>query len=100
MQTLRLLALSLLSLGATAAVPTLSPLHTPQATRSSYKDGYNQGLAETTGNKCIDGNNFEYNYYAYYRPRAEQNYQNDPSDYYQGYLNGQSEGYNTPVVCR
>lgn len=100
MQMLRLLVLSLLSLGATAAVPTPNPLRTPQATRSNYQDGYNQGFAETTSNKCIDGNNFESNYYAYYRPRAEQNYQNDPSDYNQGYLDGQSEGYNTPVVCR
>ncbi|MDO7887945.1 hypothetical protein [Hymenobacter cheonanensis] len=100
MQTLRLLVLSLVSLGATAAVPLASPLRTQQATRSSYQDGYNQGFSETTSNKCIDGNNFEYNYATYYRPRAEQNYQNDPSDYNQGYLDGQAEGYNTPVMCR
>jgi len=100
MQTFRLLALSLLSLGATAAVPTAHLPHTRQATRSAYQDGYNQGFSETTSNKCIDGNNFEYNYYTYYQPRAEQNYQNDPSDYNQGYLDGQAEGYNTPVMCR
>ena len=104
MQQLRLLALSLLSLGATAAVtaavPTTSSLHTQRAIRSSYQDGYNQGLSETTSNKCIDGVNFENNYATYYRPRAEQNYQNDPSDYYQGYLDGQDAGYNTPVLCR
>jgi|GEM_PF-3844713 len=100
MQQLRLLALSLISLGATAAVPTSSSLPTQQASRSSYQDGYNQGLAETTSNKCLDGNNFENNYATYYRPRAEQNYQNDPSDYSQGYLDGQDAGYNTPVMCQ
>lgn len=99
MQKLRLLALSLISLGATAAVPPLSPLRTPQATRSTYQDGYNQAFSETTSNKCIDGNRFGDNYATYYRPRAEQNYQNDPSDYNQGYLDGQSEGYDTPVMC-
>ena len=100
MQTLRLLALSLVSLGATAAVPLASPLRTQQATRNAYQDGYNQGFSDTTGNKCLDGSRFESNYATYYRPRAEQNYQNDPSDYYQGYLDGQDEGHITPVICR
>jgi hypothetical protein len=101
MNKLRLLALaSLLALGATASLPAATLPRPQQAARSAYQDGYNQGLSDTTSNKCIDGFNFEANYATYYQPRAEQNYQYDPSEYNQGYLDGQAEGYNTPVVCR
>jgi hypothetical protein len=104
MNKLRLLTVAaLLALGATASLPaatlTSAPRSNSQQAASAYQDGYDQGFSDTTSNHCLDGTNFESNYATYYRPDAAQNYQDDPSDYNQGYLDGQAEGHVTPVVC-
>jgi hypothetical protein len=104
MNKLRLLTVaSLLALGATASLPaatlTSAPRSNSQQDATAYQDGYDQGFSDTTSNHCLDGTNFESNYATYYQPGAAQNYQDDPSDYNQGYLDGQAEGHVTPVVC-
>lgn len=104
MRTLRLLAAaSLLALGATASLPaaTLRTASQSVAQRADgeYQDGYDQGYSDTTTNKCLDGTNFDANYASDYRPTAEQAYQDDPSDYNQGYLDGQAKGKVTFVAC-
>jgi hypothetical protein len=105
MHKLRLLAVaSLLALGATASLPaatlTAAPQPVAQRAEGDYQDGYDQGYAETTNNKCLDGTNFDANYASDYRPTAEQTYQDDPSDYNQGYLDGQAKGNVTFVACQ
>jgi hypothetical protein len=100
MNKLRMLALaSLLALGVNSSLPAATLTRTEQATRSSYEDGFDQGFADTTGSKCSDGNRFENKYDTEYRPTAEQNFQSDPSDYNQGYLDGQSAGYDAETMC-
>lgn len=103
----RLLASALLlaTAGATNATPPhrLAPAPAVVRTAETYQDGYDRGLRETLQNKCIDGNNFGYNYSHYYEPRAQQNYyytQGTPDeDYYRGYLEGMQEGYIQPAYC-
>ena len=104
MNKLRLLTVaSLLALGATASLPaatlTSAPRANSQQAASEYQDGYDQGFSDTTSYHCLDGTNFESNYTSSYLPDAKQNYQDNPSDYNQGYLDGQAEGHITPVVC-
>lgn len=106
----RLLSVALLfatagSVNATLPVRSLAPATSSATARvaDTYQDAYQQGLRETLQNKCIDGNNFNHNYFNYYEPRAQQNadYSQGTSDedYYRGYLDGLHEGYNQPAYC-
>lgn len=104
MKRLRFLSLSvLLALGSVASSFTPSRAGTEQASSyDDYQNGYTTGKRETEQNKCIDGNNFVQNY-EFYRQRVT-NYRDtalspDDYDFYQGYLDGMEEGYNTPVTC-
>ncbi|TGD80283.1 hypothetical protein [Hymenobacter wooponensis] len=103
----RSLSLSaLLALG--AATSAFTPSRPAIETRSAvsytdYVDGYTHGKKEAEENKCIDGAQFQYKYTTYYHPWAERNrsYATTPEeyDYWNGYVEGMEEGYNTPVVC-
>lgn len=96
---------ALLGTGAVASSFASSPAsdyRQGRAAYSDYQDGYANGKRETEQNKCIDGPNFpeRYEWYrqrvAYWQATAATQ---EEADYYQGYLDGMQEGYNTPVVC-
>lgn len=103
--------LKFLSLAAALAVGSASsavPLVETQAKSSvhrsyaDYQAGYANGKRETEQNKCIDGDYFVERYHNY-RQRVE-GYFNYPmtqeeQDYWTGYLDGMTDGYNTPVYC-
>lgn len=106
------LLLRSLSLGALLALSAATSAFTPsrpaietrsKASYADYLDGYTRGKRETEQNKCIDGDRFQYNYYTYYHPWAERNRgyatTQEEYDYYNGYVDGMEEGFNTPVVC-
>lgn len=105
----RLLSVALLlatagTVNATLPLPSLAPPTTAASRMAdAYQDAYAQGLRETLQNKCIDGNNFSYNYSHYYEPSAQRNYDYSvgtaDEDYYRGYLDGLHEGYNQPAYC-
>ncbi|MBX0289752.1 hypothetical protein K3G63_04845 [Hymenobacter sp. HSC-4F20] len=89
--------------GKTSAFTPVCPKPEHRATSYvDYQNGYAQGKRETEQNKCIDGDRFQQNYYTY-RQRVELNLAyastQEEYDYYQGYLDGMEEGYNTPVMC-
>lgn len=104
MKRLRSFSLALLlALGTAASAFTPSLAGTEQArSYADYQNGYTSGKRETEQNKCIDGPNFPQRYESYrqrvtsYRDTAPSQ---DEYDYYQGYLDGMEDGYNTPVVC-
>ncbi|MET4104739.1 hypothetical protein [Hymenobacter sp. UYP22] len=96
---------SLLGVGAVASgfsSPPTPALHRPHTSYTDYQDGYANGKRETEQNKCIDGANFPERYESYRQRvlywQATATTQQE-ADYYQGYLDGMEDGYNTPVVC-
>lgn len=104
----RLLSVALLlamagTASATRPLQNLAPATSVVRLADTYQDAYSQGLRETLQNKCIDGNNFNYNYSHYYEPSAQRNYDysmgTPDEDYYRGYLDGLHEGYNQPAYC-
>lgn len=105
MHLLRCLSLASL-LAVSAATSAFTPVRSATAHRltsyTDYQDGYIRGKRETEQNKCIDGDRFQQNYYSY-RQRMELNLSyastQEEYDYYQGYLDGMEEGFNTPVMC-
>ncbi|OON70045.1 hypothetical protein [Hymenobacter sp. CRA2] len=94
-----------LAVGSASSAVPLSGTRSEVSMRRSYIDyqeGYANGKRETEQNKCIDGDLFVERYW-YYRGHIESSFNypmtDEQRDYWNGYLDGMAEGYNTPVYC-